>query len=497
MQIIFSPDIAALEGLLIIGVFNDLELSAAAKKIDQRVDGLVMQALQNGAFKGKLGQTLSVFGPKKGDIQRILVLGLGEKEKISEKALLHAGGALMSTIIDWGHEKAFIYLDSVASKDFPNKKAVPLIAQGALLRSWRFTRYKTKKPEENLPKLDQLVFLSSESDMLAEQFQPLQAVAEGVFLTRELMNEPPNVMTPLKVAECAKELKKYGIDIDILDEKQMKKLGMNALLGVGQGSENDSYVVVMKWQGGKKDDKPLAFVGKGVTFDTGGISLKPSASMDEMKFDMGGAAAVMGLMKSLALRKAGVNVVGVIGLAENMPDGKAQRPGDIVTSLSGQTIEILNTDAEGRLILADLLWYTQDKFRPQCMVNLATLTGAILVTLGHEYAGLFASDDTLAQRLSTVGEKVDELVWRLPLSEAFDRLIDSKVADMQNIGGRYAGSITAAQFLQRFTNNVPWAHLDIAGVAWQMNKDRPLSSQPVTGFGVRLLDRFIQEYYEK
>jgi leucyl aminopeptidase len=293
-----------------------------------------------------------------------------------------------------------------------------------------------------------------------------------------------------------RQLSKLGVKVEVLGEKQMEKLGMGALLGVGQGSRCESQIVVMQWNGGRKSQKPVAFIGKGVTFDTGGISLKPAAGMGDMKWDMGGAGTVSGLMKALAGRKAKVNAVGLIGLVENMPDGNAQRPGDIVTSMSGKTIEVLNTDAEGRLVLADVLWYCQDRFKPTAMIDLATLTGAIIVGLGHEYAGMFSNDDALSKQLSAAGEAVDEKVWRLPLHEAYDKLLKSDAADMKNIGGRDAGSITAAQFLQRFVNDVPWVHLDIAGMAWS-NKVADVVPKGGTGYGVRLLDRLVQDMYEK
>ena len=287
----------------------------------------------------------------------------------------------------------------------------------------------------------------------------------------------------------------------MLGEKEMKKLGMGALLGVAQGSAQEPQLLVMEWHGAGKDPKskggePVAFVGKGVTFDTGGISLKPGAGMEEMKWDMGGAGTVIGLMKALAGRKAKANVVGLVGLVENMPDGKAQRPGDIVKSMSGQTIEILNTDAEGRLVLADVLWYCQDKYKPEFIVDLATLTGAIIVTLGHEHAGLFANDDDLSEKLAAAGRATGEKIWRLPLDDAYDKLINTDAADMKNIGGKGAGSITAAQFLQRFVNKTPWAHIDIAGMAWS-KESKPTVPKGATGFGVRLLDRLVADHYEK
>ena len=324
-----------------------------------------------------------------------------------------------------------------------------------------------------------------------------KALEEGTFYTRDLVSEPGNILHPDEYVKRLRTLKKYGLKINIYDEKKLKKLGMNTLLGVGQGSIRGSYLVTMEWKGAKDKSKPSAFVGKGVCFDTGGISLKPAKFMEDMTYDMAGSAVVVGLMKSLALRKAKINAVGVVGLVENMPGGNAQRPGDIVKSYSGKTVEILNTDAEGRLVLADALTYTEEKFKPKFIVDLATLTGAIIVSLGSEYAGLFSNDDKLSNQLIKTGEQVEEKVWRMPLNKNFDKLIDSKNADMQNInyvGG--AGSTTAAQFLQRFIlNKTPWAHLDIAGMAFS-KYGGALNSGGATGYGVRLLNKLIEDHYE-
>jgi leucyl aminopeptidase len=327
-------------------------------------------------------------------------------------------------------------------------------------------------------------------------YRSRQAVADGVVLARDLVNEPANILYPAEFARRASALKKLGVVVDVLDTRAMKKLGMNALLGVGQGSEHESRVVVMRWNGGKRGEAPVAFIGKGVCFDTGGISIKPAGGMEDMKGDMAGAACVVGLMRALAERKAKVNAVGAIGLVENMPDGKAQRPGDIVTSMSGQTIEVINTDAEGRLVLADVLHYISTRFSPKFMIDLATLTGAIMVALGQEYAGMFSNDDALAERLIAAGNATGERVWRMPLGPEYDKLIDSKFADMKNTGGRHGGAITAAQLLQRFVGKTPWAHLDIAGTALgspQTEINRSWSS----GWGVRLLDRLVADQYEK
>jgi leucyl aminopeptidase len=321
-------------------------------------------------------------------------------------------------------------------------------------------------------------------------------VARGVVFARDLVSEPPNVLYPEEFVKRARKLEDLGVEVEALDEKELEKLGMNALLGVGLGSQRETQLLVLQWKGARdRNAQPIAFVGKGVTFDTGGISIKPAAGMDAMKYDMGGAAAVTGLMHALAGRKAKVNAVGICGLVENMPDGRAQRPGDVVKSMSGQTVEILNTDAEGRLVLADALWYCQNRFKPKFMVDLATLTGAIRISLGLEIAGLFSNNDELAERLLAAGKAEGENLWRMPMGERFDKLIESPIADMKNIGGQFAGSITAAQFIQRFVNKLPWAHLDIAGTAWA-DEARNSTPKGATGFGIRLLNRLVAEHYE-
>ncbi len=372
------------------------------------------------------------------------------------------------------------------------KNFVGHFLHGLKLKSYTFDRYKTKKKTNNIS----LTVLGKNNPSHKDQLK-FKAIEQGTFYTRDLVSEPGNVLHPDEYAKRLKFLKKDGLKINIFDEKKLKKMGMNTLLGVGQGSTRGSYLVTMEWNGLKNNSKPLAFVGKGVCFDTGGISLKPAKFMEDMTYDMAGSAVVVGLMKSLAIRKAKINAVGVVGLVENMPGGNAQRPGDIVKSYSGKTVEILNTDAEGRLVLADALTYTEKKYKPKFIVDLATLTGAIIVSLGSEYAGLFSNDDKLSKQLIHSGNSVEEKVWRMPLNKNFDKLIDSKNADMQNInyvGG--AGSTTAAQFLQRFIlNKTSWAHLDIAGMAFS-KYGGALNSGGATGYGVRLLNKLIEDHYE-
>jgi len=390
-----------------------------------------------------------------------------------------------------------IYADSLNESKDKLSKIFAEFVFGFNLKSYTFNKYKTLNKDKINKKII-FKIISSHKESIQKEYKYYDAIKEGIFLSRDLVSEPPNVLNPKKYTEEIKKLSKLGLKVEILNEAKLKKLGMNSLLGVGQGSENETFLVVIRWNGAKNSfGKPLAFVGKGVCFDTGGISLKPPRFMEEMKYDMGGSAVVVGLMKSLALRKAKVNVVGVVGLVENMPDGNAQRPGDIVKSYSGKTIEILNTDAEGRLVLADALTYTEEKFKPKFIIDLATLTGAIIMALGEEYAGLFSNNDKLSENIFKASENVNEKVWRLPLHKNYDKLIDSPIADIQNInyaGG--AGSITAAQFLQRFIlNKTPWAHLDIAGMAFS-KKAANLNPGGATGFGVRLLNNLIKEFYE-
>lgn len=473
---------------LCLGVFEDNGFPSPTQAWDKTLKGLLTQSIENSKFKGKINQTLTLFAP---DGMRIVLAGLGKKTDQNEKQWQKVGGSLVGVLDNSLNGEGSVEIHGLEEAD--TSQDVANIAYGIFLKAWRFEKYFTKKKPEELLSLKEVTFLSPTPDVAEKAFNNLAKTAEGVFLTRTVVTEPSNIMTPATLAKVAASLEKDGIKIEVLDQKDLQKLGMNALLGVAQGSDKEAKVVIMQWEGGKKGEAPLAFLGKGVTFDSGGLSLKPAANMEDMKYDMAGAGVVIGFMKTLALKKPKINVVGVVGLVENMPSGTAQRPGDVVTSLSGQTIEVLNTDAEGRLVLADILWYTQDRFKPRFMVNLATLTGAIVVGLGVERAGLFSTDDKLAKQLADAGEKVNELLWRMPLDDAYDKDIDSTIADMKNIGsGRGGGSITAAKFLQRFTNKVPWAHLDIAGVTWA-DKDQSLCVKGATGFGVRLLDRFVEE----
>ncbi|MEA2951571.1 MAG: leucyl aminopeptidase [Alphaproteobacteria bacterium] len=491
----FSAFSAVGAGALVVFCDEKLTFGHESRQALGPAADLVKRAAAADRFTGKRGSVLDIVMPADLKVSRLLVIGLGKARDLKAQDIVKLGGIVAGKIPNSAAE-ATILADLPGGAMKPDQAAD--LALGAQLRAYAFDRYKTKrKDDEEKPTIVKVTLGVADPAAARKAWEARQAVADGVIIARDLVNEPPNILFPEEFARRAATLKKQGVAIEVLDEKAMTKLGMNALLGVGQGSERESRVVVMRWNGGKSGTPPVAFIGKGVCFDTGGISIKPAASMEDMKGDMAGAACVVGLMHALAARKAKVNVVGAIGLVENMPDGNAYRPGDILTSMSGQTIEIINTDAEGRLVLADVLWYVGKRFKPKFMVNLATLTGAILVALGHEYAGLFSNDDKLSDRLSKAGDATGERVWRLPLGPEYDKLIDSKFADVKNTGGRNAGSITAAQFLQRFVpDKTAWAHLDIAGTGMAApHSDINKSWGP--GFGVRLLDRLVADYYEK
>lgn len=438
-------------------------------------------------FKGDAGQSFLLIASEAGKLVRIVLLGVAEGDAGDYQK---AGGEIIAKVQTSGAKHIAIHAENLSAT------ASAEAAYGATLRNWRMDKYRTKLPDTSRPSVDALTVNGAPADA-AGLWANYQAVADGVALTKELVTEPANIIYPESFVERCKHLAELGVEITILDDKQMAELGMGSLLGVAQGSRRPARLLAMKWDGtGGKQERPVAFVGKGVTFDTGGISIKPAAGMEDMKWDMGGAGAVAGVMKALAGRKAKAHVVGICGLVENMPDGNAQRPGDIVTSMSGQTIEVINTDAEGRLVLCDALHWTQETYNPEYIVDLATLTGAIIVSLGSEYAGLFTNDDGLADKLTAAGKASGDPLWRFPLSKAYDKMIDSPIADMKNIGGKGAGSITAAQFLQRFIRDgVKWAHLDIAGTVWA-DKPGAVWDKGATGFGVRLLDRFVADNFE-
>lgn len=464
-------------------------LPAAAAALDKTSGGLLSEALEGGRFDGKTGQQAIVVLPKGADVRRAVLLGGGKPRKRDARALENIGANLVKAVAASGFKSA-----SLAAGD---AESAARVAAGAKLAAYRFDTYFTEQKPDQKPSLSTLAVVTDDPKGAKAAFAPIDAATDGTYLARDLVNLPPNDLHPESFAERIRELSALGVEVEVLGEKQMAKLGMNALLGVGQGSVRESQLGIMKWNGGKPGEDPVILIGKGVCFDTGGISLKPGPNMENMRGDMGGAAAVTGTMRALAQRKAKVNVVGLIGLVENMPDGNAQRPGDIVKSASGQTIEIQNTDAEGRLVLCDVLWYAQEYFKPKAIVDLATLTGAIIVSLGHHHAGMFTDSDELAAELTASGLAEGERVWRMPLGPEYDVQLKSKFADMRNIGGAPAGSITAAQFLKRFVKDgVKWAHLDIAGVAWVEGEKAPTDPSWASGFGPRLLERWIRDHYE-
>ena len=499
MKITFAKPEIPSKGIVVVTVNVGNKLSSSAKTLDVKTGGALSRAIGASRFEGKKAQTLNIVAPERTKLDLIMIVGLGKPTDITNIEMQNLGGRIYAATKQGKNGAVSIVLDTVAGSKMKSNEMAAEIGYGAKLRSYSFNKYKTQIKADQKVAIKAVKITCDNFVSARKVYGKLSKIADGVFFTRDLVSEPPNILYPETLAKEAKTLEKLGIKVQILGESQMRKMGMGALLGVGQGSIRESKLVVMQWNGGSKSksksSQPIAFVGKGVTFDTGGISIKPSAGMEDMKWDMGGSAVVIGLMKALAGRKANVNAVGVVGLVENMPDGNAQRPGDIVTSMSGQTIEVLNTDAEGRLVLADALYYTNRKFKPKFMVNLATLTGAIIVSLGSHHAGLFSNNDQLSDRLTQAGLDVEERLWRLPISDDYDKMIDSQVADMQNIGGRGAGSITAAQFLHRFVGKTPWAHLDIAGVTWSKS-DKPTIPKGGTAFGVRLLDKLVENYYE-
>jgi leucyl aminopeptidase len=502
MNITFAATKDVTAGSWVVGAVEGAALLPAALVADKASGGALARALKFARFKGQPGQMVEVLAPAGMGVSRLLLVGLGKPEALDEKVLETIGAQVTARLLAAGETRASFQIDGPKGCKVKKGEIAAHMAFGARLRAYAFNRYRTRNLDEYEQKLAALTVLTPEPAAAKKAWAGLAAVADGIVLARDLVNEPPNILYPEEFARRAKaKLSRLGVKVEVLGEAEMKRQGFGALLGVGQGSGRDSQLVVMQWNGGpsskKKKAKPVAFVGKGVCFDSGGISLKPGAGLMGMKGDMGGAAAVTGLMLALAMRKARVNAVGVIGLVENMPGPDALRPDDVLTSLSGQTIEVLNTDAEGRLVLADALTYTQRRFAPKFVIDLATLTGAIVATLGFEHAGVFSNDDGLVARLQAAGRYTGERVWQLPLDPFYDKMIKSKIADMKNIGGANSGAITAAQFLKRFIEkDTAWAHLDIAGVAWQDGEQKPMIPSWGTGWGVRLLNRLIIEHYE-
>ncbi|MEF2551830.1 leucyl aminopeptidase [Aurantimonas sp. A2-1-M11] len=489
----FVAQDAPAKGVVVVFSGKDASLPAATS---EAIRSLVTRAATIGKFKGKLLATLDLVAPADVDADRLLIVGTHSDKELADEDWLKLGGVIAAQTK--GAAAVTVRCDRTGGAVSADETA--MMAAGASLRAYDFDLYKTKssrKNGEDEPTIaSTITFSVADVPAAKEAYTVQEAIAAGTMLARDLVNEPANVLGPVEFAERIAALSQQGVDVEILGESELRALKMDALLGVAQGSPRPPRLAIMRWNGGPEDEAPIAFVGKGVVFDTGGISIKPAGSMDEMKGDMGGAAAVVGVMRALAGRAARVNAIGIVGLVENSVDGNAQRPGDIVTAMSGTTIEVLNTDAEGRLVLADALWYCQDRFKPKFMVNLATLTGAIVVALGNHHAGLFSNNDELSDRLLAAGIGTGEKVWRLPLAPEYDKMIEGKFADIKNIGGgRAAGAITAAQFLQRFVNDVPWAHLDVAGTAMGSPANEYNQSW-ASGFGVRLLDRLVSDHYQ-
>ncbi len=489
MKITFSENFGLSDHLVFLVVDGKEVLKSSLVALDTK--NLLKKVFESQNFKKNKTFFESYHYEKSNKINSFSVVKINPSEKLFKFEIL--SGKILLYLEKKSIDNVSIFFEEKGISN--NKDFLYSICRGIILKDYKFEKYRSvSKKDHNIKSIKLCNKLSS-----ADQKHVLSCVdnSKGVFLTRDLVSEPANILYPEKFVDLCQVMKKVGVSLEIFDEKKLKKLKMNALLGVAQGSRRPARVLIMKWQGGNSSfSNPLAFVGKGVTFDTGGISIKPSGGMEDMKWDMGGAAVVAGLLYTLALRKSKTNVVGIVGLVENMPDGNAQRPGDVVKSLSGQTIEVLNTDAEGRLVLADILWYINERFKPKFMVDLATLTGAIIVALGERYAGLFSNDDNLAKKILEASSETGELSWRLPMDEEFDKLLNCQIADMKNITGtRGAGSITAAQFLKRFVKNTPWAHLDIAGVTWS-KRGSNFARPGGTGFGVKLLDEFVKKNYE-
>jgi leucyl aminopeptidase len=466
-------------------------LSGAAALLDAATGGALERAIGGSRFTGAKGQTLDLVAPHGVDAARIVLVGSGPAANFGSEAMEAAAAQAYQAVKTSGADALVLKLPAIAGE------LAASAALGLRLAAYRFDRYRTTEKPEKKPSVKAARLEVDDPKAATKAFKRLSGLADAVIFARDLVSEPANILYPEEFARRVKGLTDLGLEVEVLGVKEMKKLGMGALLGVGQGSVRESQLAVIQWKGAKDPNaQPIAFVGKGVCFDTGGVSLKPADGMEEMITDMGGAAAVTGTMYALASRKAKVNAVGILGLVENMPDGNAQRPGDVVTTMSGQTVEVINTDAEGRLVLADALWYCQQRFKPKFVIDLATLTGAIIVALGKDVAGLFSNNDELSEKLLAASKATGEVLWRMPMPPQYDSNIDSNVADMKNVGPRYGGSITAALFIQRFVKDTPWAHLDIASTAWKPNSTVPTIPNGATGFGVRLLDRLVADAYE-
>lgn len=492
IEFTFSKPKLPVRGSVYVFMAADKALGGLAQELDAKSGGTLSRAMEAEKFEGGYKKALTVLAPSGTKLERIVIVGLGKIDELSEERWTRLGGAVGGILAKEGDSTIILQTPEIPSLE---ANLASSFALGMKLRCYAFDKYKSYDKDAK-PARRKIRIAVEKQAAAARRWAIDKSVAEGVYFARDLVNEPANVLGPVEFADQLLALKDLGAQVQVLDEKALARAKMGALLGVSQGSERPPRVVVIRWRGSRAKNPDLALIGKGVVFDTGGISIKPAGGMEAMKGDMGGAAAVAGAMHALAARQAKAHVIGIVGLVENMPDGKAQRPGDVVTSMAGQTIEVINTDAEGRLVLADIMTYTQKHHKPNSMIDLATLTGAIIVSLGNYYAGLFSNDDDLANALANAGLATDEKVWRMPLGPEYDKMIDSKIADMKNVGGRWAGSITAAQFLHRFVENkTPWAHLDVAGVAMG-SKSSDINTSWGSGFGVRLLNRLVADTHE-
>jgi leucyl aminopeptidase len=486
---------SAAPGALAIGISSGLQLTPSAARIDRKTRGALSRAVAASRFRGEAGQILSVIAPRGVGARSILVAGLGNPAKFDSLAAERVAGVLAAQAQASGESDLAIAIEAPKGAAIDAAKLAAHLANAVCLRAYRFDKYRTTEKPDSKPRLSRLAVHTADPAAARAAYAPLASTSDSVLLARDLISEPGNVIYPASFAAAAKALTKLGLKVDVLGREKLRKLGLNAMLGVAQGSSREPQLVSLQWQGAGRGGAPIAFVGKGVTFDTGGISIKPPGGMEEMKYDMAGAAAVFGVMRSLAARRAKVNAVGICAMVENMPGDNAQRPGDVVRTMSGQTIEVIDTDAEGRLVLSDALYFAYSQYKPRAMIDLATLTGSVMVALGVEHGGLFANDDKLADQLLAAGKASGELLWRLPMTEHYDDLIKSHIADWKNDGGRWCDAINGASLLKHFVGSTPWAHLDIAGMAWT-KQDRPTVPKGAVGFGIRLLDRLVADHFE-
>lgn len=484
---------------IVVLVPRGVELTGAADALDMASGGHLRRACRAARFTGAFAEICEVLAPMGINASRVLLVGLGDIREAGSSEFERIGGTLCARLLCSGETRVVVETTNLEGTALPRQEIASRMAFGARLRAYRFDRYRTAKGELSKPRLSELTFVTRWVQASQDELKCLDAVAAGVFLARDLVSEPGNILYPKAFAQHFVKLTEHGVRVEVLGERKLKQLGFGALLGVSQGSAHEPQVVICEYNGtrAKRPTRPVILAGKGVTFDSGGISIKPSAGMETLKQDMGGAASIIGAIQTLAMRKARCHVVGICGLVENMPSGTAQRPGDVVRSLSGKTIEVINTDAEGRLVLSDIMWYAQERYKPKVLIDMATLTGAIVIALGHEFAGLFCNDATLAARLMQAGTDTGDRLWQYPMGEAYEKFLASDIADMKNLGPNEGRSIIAAQFIKRFVQDgVAWAHVDFGGMVWT-EQDTALAPKGATGFGVRLLDQLIASHFER